>query len=259
MRSRSRELEPRSSWPPSRDCARSIETPPIEPNPPPSSPERSAVPASSDCVRDIGTPAIGGGSEVGPLEPPDPPPAAGGAAGFDAPAEAVGTLDAVEIPLPLEPPSGGSTRPSSSSSSSGPRLPERSRSLRAAAIAACVAGVSGSPGVLSMPFAREIFRSRCRLFWNHTCTCRGDTLSFRASSRRVSRPANAEEAERRAERRGGGSEGDVGRAARRVAGRARRGRGAEKRPRNTIRRFSEGGAARAWEWVHVVHLFEHAE
>ena len=145
-------------------------------------------------------------------------------AGFDAPAEAVGTLDAVEIPLPLEPPSGGSTRPSSSSSSSGPRLPERSRSLRAAAIAACVAGVSGSPGVLSMPFAREIFRSRCRLFWNHTCTCRGDTLSFRASSRRVSRPANAKEAEWRAERRGGGSEGDVGRAARRIEGGKRRGR-----------------------------------
>ena len=72
MRSRSREVLPRSSWPPSRDCARSIETPPIEPNPPPSSPERSAVPASSDCVRDIGTPAIGGGSEVGPLEPPEP-------------------------------------------------------------------------------------------------------------------------------------------------------------------------------------------
>ena len=36
--------------------------------------------------------------------------------------------------------------------------------------AAATAGVSGSPGVDSRPFARESFRSRCRLFWNQTCT-----------------------------------------------------------------------------------------
>mmetsp|Transcript_29861 Transcript_29861/g.91650 ORF Transcript_29861/g.91650 Transcript_29861/m.91650 type:complete len:205 (+) Transcript_29861:2844-3458(+) len=58
----------------------------------------------------------------------------------------------------------------------------------AAVFAAAAAGVSGSPGVEKRPRAREILRSRWRLFWNHTCTCRGKTLSWRARSFRVSRP-----------------------------------------------------------------------
>ena len=57
--------------------------------------------------------------------------------------------------------------------------------------AAATAGVSGRPGVESMPLARESLRSRWRLFWNQTWTWRADTLSFRDSSRRVSRPAQA--------------------------------------------------------------------
>eukprot|EP00900_Chrysochromulina_parva_P025439 jgi/Chrpa1/7529/Chrysochromulina_OHIO_Genome00015175-RA len=57
--------------------------------------------------------------------------------------------------------------------------------------AATTAGVSGNPGVESMPLEREILRSRCRLFWNHTCTWRAETPSFLESSMRVCRPVDA--------------------------------------------------------------------
>eukprot|EP00962_Isochrysis_galbana_P033669 scaffold11320_cov121-Isochrysis_galbana.AAC.9 len=57
-----------------------------------------------------------------------------------------------------------------------------------AVLAAVAAGVSGRPGVEKSPSDREILRSRCRLFWNQTCTCRGSTLSCLANSLRVSRP-----------------------------------------------------------------------
>jgi len=69
---------------------------------------------------------------------------------------------------------------------SSAELPQEA--ARAAAAAAATAGVSGRPGVLRSPFARESFRSRCRLFWNHTCTWRAETLSLRLSSLLVSSP-----------------------------------------------------------------------
>ena len=79
--------------------------------------------------------------------------------------------------------------------------------------AAATAGVSGNPGVESMPFMRESLRSRCRLFWNHTCTCRADTFSFFDSSRRVSRPARGPNqwSVREGRGRGGGCGGHRGR------------------------------------------------
>ena len=69
---------------------------------------------------------------------------------------------------------------------SAPTVPPLAASF---ACAAATAGVSGRPGVDSRPFARESLRSRCRLFWNQTWTCRAETLSFCESSRRVSSPA----------------------------------------------------------------------
>ena len=50
--------------------------------------------------------------------------------------------------------------------------------------------VPGRHAAINQLMQREILRSRCRLFWNHTCTCRGDTLSCFASSLLASSPGN---------------------------------------------------------------------
>ena len=255
MRSRSREVlpgragRPRGTAPAPSRRRRSIRT------------RRRAAPSGAPCRRRAtasatSASAIGGGSEVGLLEPPDLPPAAG-AAGFDAPARRSGRS------TPSRSRCRSSRRPAGAR---GRRRPPRRRAPGSPSARAPCAPPRSPPASPACPAARacsacpsraKSFRSRCRLFWNHTCTCRGDTLSFRASSRRVSRPANAKEAVRRLS----GEE-----AAPRATWDARRGVAGEQarqrrpRPNCVSRALFEGvSAARAWEWVRVVHLFEHAE
>ena len=130
--------------------------------------------------RIIGMPAIfmgglGGGGGPPAAAAPSPPGVVEVAAA-DEEAAAAGSTGAV-VP-------GGSGSPPSPGFE-GTVAPEAA----SLACAAATAGVSGSPGVERRPLARESLRSRCRLFWNQTCTCRADTFSLRERPRRVSRPA----------------------------------------------------------------------
>ena len=147
--------------------------------PAPSSPK----PAGLEQARVIGSPkrkSFGLGASAGPRKPSAAPP--------DDPPCAVSAAKGAPAPPPWFScealPNGSSGWPAA------PTSPRIAPWVPCAACAACAAGVSGRPGVESCPLAREILRSRCRLFWNHTCTCRGDTLSCFASSLLASRPGN---------------------------------------------------------------------